>query len=653
MNLRAPRTALLFAFLMFVVHAATAQRVAVGTFGHSGKTDSFDHERLNITMLNRDASQDLSPVQDLAISVSKLDFKAPLKARREYYAGFQLLSGKEYQSAREHLASATSIYADFVAAHIALGSAYLGMRQDQQARDEFVRALVLDDHLPITYLSLACAELGLQHYSAAEEAVQKASSLAPIDQQVLAALAYAQLLNHDYPAVVETAHRVHSHSHEGAAIVHYYAAAAWDAQQNPGEAQLELEKFLEEDPKSPAAEHAREILQRIKGEQEGKEVPSLPLSAEVESAPIAASTTPAELSSPLPTVVNEAKAKAKDQEVAPARTMCDGCDTVDVAVASKTDFLRNAEPRPGPTRSNDTGWTFRSSVDEVPVIFAATDHGRAVTSLTQDEVTIRDSGNLPAAVTVFRSEAELPLRLGLVIDTSESITSRFSFEQAAASHFVSKVITGKDDLAFVVGFSNSVLLVQDFTGENDRISKAINKLAPAGGTALWDAVAFAADKLATRPEEQPVARVLVVISDGNDNSSSVSLKRAIEVAENGDVFLYAVSTREDLDLNAAMKDSASRGDRALRTLAESTGGKAFFSGSIRNMDHSLGNLQEVLHGRYFVAYRPAFFKRDGKYRTIDITARRSGRKLRVYARKGYYARKSLQGSQLRHESLAR
>ena len=247
----------------------------------------------------------------------------------------------------------------------------------------------------------------------------------------------------------------------------------------------------------------------------------------------------------------------------------------------------------------------------------------------------------------------MPLRLGLVIDTSESITSRFSFEQAAASHFVSKVITGKDDLAFVVGFSNSVLLVQDFTGENDRISKAINKLAPAGGTALWDAVAFAADKLATRPEEQPVARVLVVISDGNDNSSSVSLKRAIEVAENGDVFLYAVSTREDLDLNAAMKDSASRGDRALRTLAESTGGKAFFPGSIRNMDHSLGNLQEVLHGRYFVAYRPAFFKRDGKYRTIDITARRSGRKLRVYARKGYYARKSLQGSQLRHESLAR
>jgi VWFA-related protein len=242
-----------------------------------------------------------------------------------------------------------------------------------------------------------------------------------------------------------------------------------------------------------------------------------------------------------------------------------------------------------------------------------------------------------------------------VIDTSESITSRFSFEQAAAAHFVSRVITSKDDLALVVGFSNSILLVQDFTGENNRISEAINKLAPGGGTALWDAVAFAADKLAARPEEQPVARMLVVISDGNDNSSSVSLQRAIETAEKGDVILYTVSTREgfDLNVNASMKDSASRGDRALKTLAESSGGRAFFPGSIRNMDHSLGNLQQIIHSRYFVSYKPAFFKRDGKYRTIDITAHQSGRKLRVYARKGYYARKSPQGSQPRHESLAR
>jgi len=620
---------------MFVVHAATAQRANAGGKGQLVGTYSFDHERLNMTMLDREASQDLSPLQDLAISVSKLDFKAPVKAQRECYAGFRLLSGKEYQGAAEHLARATSIYPDFVAAHIALGSAYLGLRQNEQARDEFGKALALDDHLPISYLNLARAELALQHYAAAEEAVQKASSIAPLDQQVLAALAYAQLLNHHYGAAVETARRAHSHAHEGAAIVHYYAAAAWDAQHNLEEAQLELQKLLEEDPKSPVAGQAREILQRIMGDQAQKEMPmTLPPTVALESTPVEANTMPAEAPSQIQKLVRE----AREQQNGGAEAMCEGCKATSVAVASKTNFLRDPELRAEAVTWGDVGWSFRRNVDEVAVVFAATHHGRAVSDLTQAEVTIRDSGQPPAGVTGFRSEAQLPLRLGLVIDTSESITSRFSFEQAAAGNFVSRVVTGKDDLAFVVGFSNSVLLVQDFTGDNHRISAAIEKLAPAGGTALWEAVAFAAEKLATRSEEQPVARVLVVISDGDDNSSSVSLRRAIETAENGDVIIYIVSTREDMDLNTAMKDRASQGDRALKTLAESTGGKAFFPGSVGNMDHSLGDLQQVIRSRYFVSYKPALFKRDGRYRTVDITAHKSGRKLRVYVRKGYYAR---------------
>jgi Ca-activated chloride channel homolog len=652
MNHRTPRAALLLAFLMFVAYAATAQRAGTGALGQLGGTYSFDHERLNLTMLDREASQDLSPLQDLAISVSKLDLKAPLKARREYYTGFRLLSGKEYQTATESLARATSIYPDFVAAHLALGSAYLGLRQNEQARGEFAKALALDDHLPISYLNLARAELALQHDSAAEEAVQKASSIAPLDQQVLVALAYAQLLKHHYGAAVETAHRVHSHAHEGAAIVHYYAAAAWDAQHNLENVQLELQKLLEEDPRTPVAEQARGILLRIKEDQKRKEVPlTLPPTPAVESAPVEANTRPTEALLQAQELVKQ----ANEQQVAgaEAEAMCEGCEATSVAVASKINFLGAPEQRAESARWSDSGWSFRSNVDEAAVVFAATDRGRAVSDLTQAEVTIRDSGKPPVAVTEFRSEAQLPLRLGMVIDTSESITSRFSFEQAAAGDFVSRIVTGKDDLAFVVGFSNSVLLVQDFTGDNDRISQAINKLAPAGGTALWEAVAFAAGKLATRPEGQPVARVLVVISDGNDNTSRVSLKHAIEEAENGDVIIYTVSTRENLDLDPAAKGSASLGNRALRTLAESTGGKALFPGSIGNIHHSLGDLQQVINSRYFVSYKPALFKRDGQYRTIDITAHRSGRKLRVNVRKGYYARQSPQGSQPWHESVAR
>jgi VWFA-related protein len=319
--------------------------------------------------------------------------------------------------------------------------------------------------------------------------------------------------------------------------------------------------------------------------------------------------------------------------------ICGGCEETSAAVTGKARLLPDPDSRATPARWADSGWIFHSSVDEVAFMFAATDHGKAISDLTLADTTIRDGGKPPAAVTGFKGEAQLPLRLGLIIDTSESITTRFSFEQAVADDFMRRVVTGKEDLALVVGFSNSVLLVQDFTDDGHRISEAINKLAPAGGTALWDAVAFAADKLARRAEDQPVARMLVVITDGGDNSSRASLKRAIEAAEVGGVTIYAVSTQENRDLDTpSLKDSAAVSAHALRTLAEATGGKAFFPGSIHNMNRSLGDLQEVIRSRYFVSYKPALFKRDGRYRAIDITAHKFGHKLRTYVRKGYYAR---------------
>jgi VWFA-related protein len=182
------------------------------------------------------------------------------------------------------------------------------------------------------------------------------------------------------------------------------------------------------------------------------------------------------------------------------------------------------------------------------------------------------------------------------------------------------------------------LLVQDETADKDLLSAGIGKLAPGGGTALWDAVSYAADKLANVSETQPVARILVVISDGNDNSSSASLKEAIQQAERGEVIVYTVSTRDNRDVTTPLvADVSMVGDRALKAVAERTGGTAFLPGSLGYLDRSLRDLQQVIRSRYMVSYRPALFKRDGQYRTIDITAQKSGHKLRVYARKGYYA----------------
>jgi VWFA-related protein len=213
------------------------------------------------------------------------------------------------------------------------------------------------------------------------------------------------------------------------------------------------------------------------------------------------------------------------------------------------------------------------------------------------------------------------------------VKDRISFEGAAATQFLETVVTGKDDLAFVVGVNNSVLLVQDFSGDQARISHEINQLAPGGGTALWDAVEFGADKLRDRAEGKPVARVLIVISDGEDNASSATLKQAIASAQRGEVAIYTVSTR-DYDQE---DPSAELGDHALRALSELTGGTAFIPGSVRGLKGSLAELQQVIRGRYLVSYKPAAFQRDGRYREIDITAQKDGHKLKVYARKGYYA----------------
>jgi VWFA-related protein len=176
-------------------------------------------------------------------------------------------------------------------------------------------------------------------------------------------------------------------------------------------------------------------------------------------------------------------------------------------------------------------------------------------------------------------------------------------------------------------------MVQDFTSDQGLMAQAINELAPSGGTALWDAVNFAADKLASCPESQPVARVMVVISDGEDNSSSVTLKEAIASALRREVAVYTVSTRDVLN----EEEGAVLGDRALQTISELTGGAAYRPGSVSRLNGSLTELQEVIRSRYLISYRPASFQRDGHYREIDITAEKDGHKLRVYARRGYYA----------------
>jgi Flp pilus assembly protein TadD len=185
MTTGAPRVAFVVALFAWT---ATAQLPGVGTRPASTtSTTAFDPTEIDVWMREHDSQQRRGQLESPSESVSKLDLKAPGAARREYEKGLQLLMRKNFSGAVEHLAKSTSIYPKFVAAHNALGSAYLDLGKKDQAREEFAQAVGLDDHLPNSYLNLGRAELALGHYPAAEESIQKASTIAPLDLRLLTA----------------------------------------------------------------------------------------------------------------------------------------------------------------------------------------------------------------------------------------------------------------------------------------------------------------------------------------------------------------------------------------------------------------------------------------------------------------------------------
>jgi Ca-activated chloride channel homolog len=557
-------------------------------------------------------------------NLSKLDLKAPGRARAEYNKGLQFISRNDYEKAIESLSQAITLYPQFVAAHNALGCAYFSRKQVDLALQEFSRAVELDDHLSGSYLNLGRAQLSMGNTSAAQSAFEKASSIAPLDASLINALTYVQFLNHDYAGAVHTAEQAHAHSHPGSALVHYFSAASWQAQNHLDQMQSELQTFLSEDPKSAYAAQARQFLAEIASRQtttsSAPDAPAVSFDA--------ANSAPRSMRGEQ--VLQQLREKQQIAEVEKSGPECLACTTPEARAGAPLSGGATNDPR----RYDSYGWTLHSRVEEVAVFFTATDHGKSVTDLTLADIAIQDDKKPPAAILGLRNEAGLPLRLGLLVDTSVSITDRFSFEQKAASKFLEQVLTGPEDLAFVAGFSNSVVLVQDFTRDLGEISRGLDELVPVGGTALWDAVSFAADKLAGKPETKPVVRVLVVISDGDDNSSQASLKQAIERAEREEVVVYTVSTR---DLNPT-SDEEVPGNRALKVLADYSGGAAFFPGSPERLNRGLAELQQVIRSRYLVSYKPAQFIHDGHYRTISIHAQKSGHKLKVDSRRGYYAK---------------
>ena len=273
--------------------------------------------------------------------------------------------------------------------------------------------------------------------------------------------------------------------------------------------------------------------------------------------------------------------------------------------------------------------TIRTTVNEVSLIFTVNDrHGHYIPNLNQSDFALLDDQKAPAKVNSFHQQINLPLRVGILIDTSSSIKSRFQFEQQSATEFLLQVLRAKNDRAFVMGFDVTPTVTTDWTNDQDALETGINKLSPGGGTALFDAVYVACrDKLLTERGPEPVRKAIILVSDGEDNQSRVYMPEAIKECERAETIIYAISTN--------WTPSRGPGDKILQRLAEETGGEVFFPPSVEEMAASFKNIEEELRSQYALVYTPADFTTNGAYRTIYLYC--YDRRYTVRAKKGYFA----------------
>jgi len=268
-------------------------------------------------------------------------------------------------------------------------------------------------------------------------------------------------------------------------------------------------------------------------------------------------------------------------------------------------------------------------VTRVQLLFTVTDKkGRFVTNLTKNDFEVFESKK-PQSIMEFTAESDLPLRLAILIDTSNSIRDRFRFQQEAATDFINTVVRPHEDKAVVVSFDSAAELVADLTDDTEKLTQAVQSLRPGGGTALYDAIFFACrDKLMQDQPRHKFRRAMVILSDGEDNNSRWSRDQALEMAHKSDTVIYTISTNrsgQEID-----------GDKILRYFAEQTGGQAFFPFKAQDLAQSFENIANELRHQYNVLYRPDPLKTDGLYHPVEVKVR--GRKdLVVRARHGYYA----------------
>ena len=329
----------------------------------------------------------------------------------------------------------------------------------------------------------------------------------------------------------------------------------------------------------------------------------------------------AQTASPVPAQPATTTAPAPTQQPAPA------------APQQQTTSPQQATPSPDTPQQPGQGPTFTLPtvrVNLVNLVFTVTDKkGHFITGLKRENFGLLDNGYPPATVVAFTQQTNLPLRIGIMLDTSSSIRTRFKFEQDSALDFFLQVLH-PDDRAFVEGFDIAVDLTQDYTSNVDSLNQGIRKLRPGGGTALFDSLyKTCQQQMLGLRDTSPVRKAIILVSDGDDNYSRALESDAIKMCQRAETIVYSISTDTS--------PTRGKGGDVLQTIADATGGRVFFPIKLEDVALGFRDIEEELRSQYSLEYRPSEFKQDGSFRTIYLQS--TNPRYHVRARTGYFAPK--------------
>jgi Ca-activated chloride channel family protein len=303
--------------------------------------------------------------------------------------------------------------------------------------------------------------------------------------------------------------------------------------------------------------------------------------------------------------------------------------TLTLATAAAVAALRGQQTKP-PTPTQDETPTFHSDVRVVVLPTTVVDKsGHLVTDLTKDQFTVYENG-VVQPITKFKRE-DVPVSLGLIIDNSGSMRDKRAKVEAAAVALAKA--SNPDDESFVVNFNDEPFLDlphgKDFTSDIKELEEALTRIDSRGGTAMRDAIRVSIDWVKEKGHKDK--RVLVVVTDGNDNSSIISLEALVKASQQSGVLIYSVGL-----LSEEERREAQRAKRALIDLGTATGGEAFFPKELSEVEPIAQRVAHDIRNQYTIQYSPTIAALDGTFRTIKVVVNAPG-KPTPHTRSGYYA----------------